>query len=118
MGNSMAQRAYATQLYTPIMLSKPYYQGGDTDPRYDTPGDQRLCTSVLQHLDFGVLTFGYDGLFPNASATNRHESVFQKSFPITVQQLGNGFVIGKERAITKVDRAFENIAASSSTVYL
>jgi hypothetical protein len=117
--NSMAHRALATQVYTPIMLSKPFFQGGDADPLYDTPSDRRLCTSVLQHLDFGVLTFGYDGLFPNASATGRHESVYEKSFPITVQELGRGFVVGKERAITKVNNSlFNNSAAESSTVYL
>jgi hypothetical protein len=35
--NSMAHRALAVQIYTPIMLSKPSFQGGDTDPKYNTP---------------------------------------------------------------------------------
>lgn len=64
------------------------------------------------------MTFGYDGLFPNASAAGRHESIYQRSFPITVQELGDGFVVGKERAITKVNRLFHNSVARSSMVYL
>ena len=116
--NSMAHRAFSVQIYTPMMLSRPFFQTADDDPLYNTPSDPRLCTSVLQHLDFGVLTFGYDGLFPNSSASGRHESVFEKSFPITVVELGNGYVVGRERAITKVSRTFHNSIATGSTIYL
>ena len=70
-----AWRTLHTQLFTPISLNR--YGGNilDEDPRYNYtehfPHDvaQRTqfmlqpCLSVYDHLDFGALSMGYDGLW-------------------------------------------------------
>ena len=106
--NSNAHRAGHTQLFTPICLNR--YGGNlrDEDPRYNYsdafPHDpaQRLqfmldpCISVHDHLDFGVLSMGYDGLWPNTTAPN----IYGQMTPTTPVEIGEGFVIGLERVIT------------------
>ena len=72
---SLASRALGLQLYTPLMLSKDNGNKGDDDPRYDLTaecdiaGSQhgRSCRwrSLLDMLDFGTLTFGWDWLYTN-----------------------------------------------------
>ena len=109
---SLASRALGLQLYTPLMLSKDNGNKGDDDPRYDLTaecdiaGSQhgRSCRwrSLLDMLDFGTLTFGWDWLY-----TNRTEDTPQRwMYPTTVVELGKGWVRGVERIITKVDGTF------------
>eukprot|EP01047_Picozoa_sp_COSAG01_P015287 COSAG01_NODE_763_length_13784_cov_13.112897_8_plen_375_part_00 len=49
-----------------------------------------------------VLSFSYDGMWRNSTTPTCYEQMV----PITVVQLGVGFVVGKERVISKVNRTF------------
>ena len=54
------------------------------------------CISVYDHLDFGVLSMGYDGLWRNTTQPN----IYGQMTPTTPVEIGFGFVIGLERTIT------------------
>ena len=101
--NSIEHRALQVQVYTPLMLNR--YQnlprGNDDDPKYDDIGAD-VWANVMAHLDQGVISFGYDGMWRNSSVPTCYEQMV----PITVKQLGRGFIIGQERVISKVNRSF------------
>ena len=106
--NGNAHRAGHTQLFTPICLNR--YGGNlrDEDPQYNYsssfPHDPASraqfmmdpCISVHGHLDFGVLSMGYDGLWHNTTQPN----IYGQMTPTTPVEIGEGFVIGLERTIT------------------
>ena len=120
--NSVAWRAHHSQLYTPMMLNR--YGGNlfDEDPKYNHTmccGDSRMqrrwfmtepCLSVSEHLDFGTLSMGYNGLWKNGSAPN----VYAQMVPTTAVEIGEGFVIGVERTITKNSGTYRPPAAAFS----
>jgi hypothetical protein len=107
--NSVAWRAHHSQLYTPMMLNR--YGGNlfDQDPLYnhtDCCGDDHdarrwfmtaPCLSVSEHLDFGSLSMGYGGLWHNSTAPN----VYATMVPTTAVEIGEGYVVGLERTVTK-----------------
>ena len=125
--NSIAWRTMHVQLYTPIMLTRYGGNIGDEDPRYnatnfcgkpectDTQAYYRFmtnpCFSLTNHLDFGVLSASYGGLFANSSVP----TIYAQLMPTTALQLGEGFVLGKERAVTKVPGRYVAPAASAKT---
>lgn len=88
---------------TPLMLSRyrPMPRGKDDDPLYNNIG-QDLWLNVLAHLDFGVLTFSYDAMWRNST----QPTCYRHMVPITVTKLGRGFIVGRERVISKVSRSF------------
>ena len=49
------------------------------------------------------MTFAYDQVLPNA--TTAGESIMRHAFPITPQRLGEGFIVGRERVLTKSSSA-------------
>ena len=132
-----AWRTLHTQLFTPISLNR--YGGNilDEDPRYNYtehfPHDvaQRTqfmlqpCLSVYDHLDFGALSMGYDGLWvrPAAlslagcsallqfsaavsqpAALSQHNTstpnIYATMTPTTPVEIGEGLIIAIERTIT------------------
>jgi hypothetical protein len=101
--NSVEHRALFNQAYTPLMLNR--YQdlprGTDDDPKYAGIGAD-VWLNVLAHLDQGVLSFSYDGMWQNSTRS----TCYEKMVPITVTQLGRGFIVGRERVISKVNRTF------------
>lgn len=126
---SNAWRSLHTQLFTPIGLNR--YGGNirDEDPLYNYtehfPHDivRRTefmispCLSVYDHLQYGVLSMGYDGLWPNST----RENIYAHMTPTTPIELGEGFLIGEERTITSRAGVYEPPPGagpySSSTVY-
>ena len=101
-------RMRSTHLHTPISLLRYGQQLQDKDPKYmETctlcqPGSDRhlpgcVWQNVLDHLDYGVLPYLYDGLFPKSPTPN----ILAQLFPITVQEIGPGLVSGKERIVTR-----------------
>ena len=120
------------QLYTPIMLTRAQGQGqAESDPKYfrnstawgasspgiydPVEGAAAMCWNVLNHLDAGVLADPYEGMFPKRNNT---PTVLSHLYPITVIELGEGFVIGTTKALTKASGVFSNQAATSATVLL
>ena len=114
--NSAAWRALHSQLYTPMMLNRYGWNLFDEDPLYnhtDCCGDDRMkrlnfmsgnpCLSVMEHLDFGSLSMGYDGLWSNVSTPN----IYATMVPLTAIKMGEGFVLGRERVVTKVSGKYE-----------
>ena len=109
-----ASRSYFTQLYTPMMLTRYGGDVWDEDPRYNhsdvplLPADARLafmtdpCVSLTDNLDFGVISAGYGGLWHNTSTAN----IFSAITPITATEVGEGFLLGEERAVTKVSGVY------------
>ena len=94
-------------------------RGRDDDPLYNNIG-QDLWLNLLAHLDFGVLTFSYDGMWRNST----QPTCYRHMVPITVTKLGRGFVVGRERVISKVNRSFtapppsgDGVVVGAATVY-
>lgn len=104
--NGAAWHGHYPQLFTPLQLNR--YGGNihDPDPKYDPNGSVPIAldvfTNVLEHLDFGVLSFGYDGLFRN----DPRRTCYTAMFPITVVEIGPGFVIGVERLVSRSEGTF------------
>ena len=101
-------RMQSTHLHTPVSLLRYGQQLTDSDPKYMKtcelcqPGSDHhlpgcLWKNVLDHLDYGVLPYLYDGLFPKSQTPN----ILAELFPITVQEIGPGLVTGKERIVTR-----------------
>ena len=70
--NGAAFHGHFPQLFTPIQLNRYGGNQRDPDPKYDPNCTAASCdtrkitdvlTNVLMHLDHGLLSFGYDGLF-------------------------------------------------------
>ena len=108
--NSELWRAHHVQLYTPVMLTR--YGGNkiDPDPRYNyttecagpTADERRVCFTdicrcVHDHLDFGTLSMTYGALWHN----DKRENVYAHMMPTTAVEIGEGYVIGLERVVTK-----------------
>ena len=100
-----------THLFTPITFNRYGGQRIDLDPRYNSScpsvksryplmSAQCVGRNIADNLDFGALTFLYDGLFPNVSSSNHN--ILGAMFPTTARRLGEGLVVGRERIITKV----------------
>ena len=95
-----------SQLYTPLGLAKQSNASGgpsgDLDPNYKnlTGG---WVDNLYAALDFGCLMFAYTRVIPNATGV---VNIVQHAFPITPQRLGEGFIVGRERVVTKVSGGF------------
>ena len=129
--NHFAWRAMHPMLYTPVMLNRFGGSVDDIDPKYNHTDEfpdsaaarrvymQQPCQSITEHLEFGALSLGYDGLFKNVSRSN----IYAHMFPITAIEIGKGFVIGLERTITKRSGRFTPpvgapaVAESSTYIY-
>ena len=109
-------RANHVQLFTPIMLTRYGGNKHDPDPRYnyttECPGpsasERKICFSDLcrcfnDHLDFGTLSMSYGALWHNGSdnSTVGQENVYGHMMPTTAIEIGEGFVLGRERTVTK-----------------
>jgi hypothetical protein len=108
--NGCMWRALHVQLFTPIMLTRYGGNKQDPDPRYnytkECPGpslaERRECFSDIcrcfnDHLDYGTLSMTYGALWHNVTA----ENVYAHMMPTTAVEIGEGFVIGLERTVTK-----------------
>lgn len=114
--NGLHHRIEWVQSYTPLMLTR--FQrlpvSGDDNPKYSHIG-QNVWLNTLAHLDGGVLTFNYDIMWRNSTTP----TPFEQMVPITVTELGRGFVVGRERVISKVNRTFTAPHGQrGSTVYV
>ena len=99
------------------MLNRAQGQGfHEGDPRYfrnsstleqgmydPVLGASAVCWNVLNHLDNGVLSEQYGGLLPKVNDT---PTILSHLYPITVVELGEGFVIGTEKILTKASGIF------------
>jgi hypothetical protein len=115
---SEARRMH-THLFTPISLTR--YGGDlyDLDPLYNNTcavgrdafygghgqglgGSFKLSpcvgANIADHLDYGVVSFLYDGMFYNKTTP----TILSEMFPITPHRIGEGIVVGTERIITKI----------------
>eukprot|EP01048_Picozoa_sp_COSAG05_P013045 COSAG05_NODE_1353_length_5111_cov_5.861931_2_plen_185_part_00 len=105
-----AMRSYHVQLFTPIMLTRYGGNKDDPDPRYnyttECPGpsasERKICFSNLcrnfnDHLDFGTLSMSYGALWPKHGG----ENIYGHMVPTTAVEIGEGFIIGRERTVTK-----------------
>ena len=113
-------RVKHVQTYTPVMLNRNGpSQAGDEDPQYSRKGNVSgadICWNILNHLDDGVLSENYDGMFPKQPDL---PTVWEHMWPITVIELGDGFVIGNERVVTKASGTFVAPAGTRGhTLYL
>jgi hypothetical protein len=101
-----------THLFTPITLNRYGGQRLDLDPRYNSScpsvksrapfmSAECLGRNIADNLDFGVLTFLYDGLLPNKSSSEHN--VLASMFPMTARRLAQGLVVGRERVVSKVN---------------
>lgn len=85
----MAQptNAAKVQVSTPVGLADHY-----------TDFTELICyRQMLEHLDYGVLYYWY-----SAQAPMTHHTLTRYMFPTTPMELGPGYIIGKERIVTKV----------------
>ena len=92
--------------YTPVGLAKALFQLSDPDPAYSNVTGKPV-DNLWADLDFGTLTYMYDMLLPNATGWEAgKQNVMQHIFASTVVELGPGFVVAKERIVTKMARNF------------
>ena len=119
-------RAQQTQLYTPVAFMRADAElGRDDDPRYNGTGCsdrgsgfpsapcRDVCANFMTLLDFGVLETNLNGLLKN----NSKPTMWQQLFPITPLTLGDGFVIGRERVVTKSPGVFKRqLSSIDSTI--
>ena len=130
--NSIAWRSHHVQAYTPVMLTR--YGGNlyDEDPRYNysscclvngTDNAQKRyefmttpCRAVTDHLDFGLLSISYGGMWRNTSVPN----IYSQMMPTTALEIGEGYVIGRERTVTKKSGRYgaPSAAVTGSVVHL
>ncbi len=99
-----AQSTFATKqhLYSPVILGDHLSEVSEVDS----------YRSMLAGLDYGCVYYWYsDKVIPT------HKTLTSKMFPITPVQLGAGFIIGKERIITKISGFFGWGDASEHEVF-
>jgi hypothetical protein len=131
--NAFQQVSEHVQLFTPIMLNRPPGGCDDIDPLYrrratsmetglydPRTGCGAACWNVLAHLDFGVLSELDQVPFPRYNATGGlvRSTLHSYLFPITPQELGEGFVIGTDRLVTKISGTFSNAEAVGAAVFV
>ena len=120
--------AQKVQSYTPIMLNRPQGLSSDLDPKYATRknaatydpvfGAGAVCWNIFNHLDDGVLSEQYQGTLPRMANPHNTSTILTHLYPMTPIELGDGFVIGKEKVLTKASGIFRNGRGSKATVYL
>jgi hypothetical protein len=123
--NGEMWRALHVQLYTPVMLTRYGGNKHDPDPKYnytkECPGpstaERKVCFSDLcrcfsDHLDYGTLSMTYGSLWHN----DTRENIYGHLMPTTATEIGEGFVIGLERTVTKVSGMYAP-PGSNSTAY-
>ena len=128
---SQQVRAKQTHLYTPVAMNRQPQDSADIQPRYNFTAGFRARTNLAPHLDFGTLSMlgnhmvrvgtmscsacvspqvGVCGLFdaallqvdgPTDPNLNLSKNVYASMLPITVTDLGAGYVVGTERIITR-----------------
>lgn len=86
------RHGHAPQIFTPIQLNRYGGNKRDPDPQYDPHGNLTqildVFTNVLNHMDYGLLSFGYIGLFEK----DPRRTCYSFMFPITPCEIGPGFV--------------------------
>jgi hypothetical protein len=123
--NGMEMVAQKVQSYTPVMLNRAPGQNGDTDPKYfrdpqttgiydPVDGAASVCWNIMNHLDDGVLSEPYGAALPKSE----RPTILTHIFPFTPIELGDGFVIGTEKVLTKASGRFRNGAKANATVYI
>ena len=101
-------RARFNHLSTPIGFLRGDGQTDDDNPKYaDTCSSTKpmatcIGQNILANLDYGVLSFLYDGLFHKDSAPN----VLMQMFPITIVRIEPRIVWGTDRIITAANGTF------------
>jgi hypothetical protein len=109
-------------------LAKGLFQLSDPDPRYANVTGLPV-DNLWADLDFGTLTWMYDMLLPNVTGDTHMllpsstggdmhtrkvlPNVMQYIFPTTPTELGPGWIIGRERIVSKTARSFTFPAGSS-----
>lgn len=123
--NGMEMVAQKVQLYTPIMLNRAPGQNSENDPKYfrdpkstgiydPVGGASSVCWNILNHLDDGVLSEPYGAALPKSD----RPTILAHLWPFTPIELGDGFVIGKEKVLTKASGRFKNGERANATVYI
>lgn len=141
--NTNAHWARWTHLYTPMQFTR---NGAtvfpDGDPKYNKScvpfmhsngwAEENPCRcigrNILDQLDFGVLPFLYDGMFPAAkggtipgSAGSNRPNVLAKIFPIIVDEIGAGIVVGTSssgggtKVITRLTGSYSMVVHDAAT---
>jgi hypothetical protein len=59
-------------------------------------------------------SYNYEGMFKKGNLS----TILEHMWPITVKELGDGFVIGTERVVTKASGTFRNPLSSAHTLFL
>lgn len=97
-------RVKQAQLYTPVAMNRQPQDSADVDPRFNYTAGFRPASNVIPHLDFGVLSMLGNHLVSNL--TGLENNVYQSMLPMTVTEVGNGFVKGTDRIVTSRSGTF------------
>ena len=126
--NGMELVAQKVQTYTPIMLNRAPGQNGaepDEDPKYfrspkttgiydPVDGAASVCWNMMNHLDDGCLSEQYGAALPKSD----RPTILTHLWPFTPIELGDGFVIGREKVLTKASGKFQSATGANATVYV
>lgn len=99
-GPPEAPNVYQGQLGSPIGL------GYAALPSARAQGAKLFTRSVIAHLKYGLLFYYYVTDFPADGSQGGEFGPVKNMFPMTPVQLGEGFIVGKERIVTCVSRDF------------
>ena len=65
-----------------------------------------VMLTAIHYLRHGVLYFHYGSEIPEKGPGSGEYGPFNHMYPITPKRLGEGFIVGNERIVTCVSRAF------------
>jgi hypothetical protein len=99
-GAPEANNVYKGQLGTPIGL------GYQWTAKAQEGGAKLFNRSVIANLKYGMLYYYYTTRFPEDGPLGGEFGPVKNMFPLTPVELGEGFIIGKERIVTCVSRVF------------
>ena len=103
-------------LYSPVGLAK-HALGPPSDPvpKYNNVSGLPV-DNLFAALDFGALTYDYNYVLPNQTGwQHAPPNVMAAIFPVTARRVGQGFVVGPERVITKKSGTWAPVGASSTS---
>jgi hypothetical protein len=103
---------YRTQLHSPVGLNKGDGQAKDPDATVTIGSD--VARNVVAHLDYGALSYFYGLPYARGAVPNP----MQQMFPLTPLEINSGYIIGKERIVTKRSGTFGWHSADAFRVFI
>jgi len=87
-------------------LASPIGLGHQWSSEAQAKGAPFFVRTVIAHLRYGLLYYYYAPSFPEEGPTGGEFGPVKSMFPLTPVELGEGFIVGRERIVTCISRSF------------